>query len=68
MSILAVQKDDASGSPTVVTEREGIASQLRDIGVQFEQWQAGETLADNATQERGFVAEQFAGRCLCGFR
>jgi 1,2-dihydroxy-3-keto-5-methylthiopentene dioxygenase len=58
MSILAVQKDDASGSPAVVTDREGIASQLRDIGVQFEQWQAGETLDDNATQEEVLKAYQ----------
>lgn len=51
MSILVIQSDDASGSPTVIKDREGMASQLRDIGVQFEQWQADAALADDATQD-----------------
>jgi 1,2-dihydroxy-3-keto-5-methylthiopentene dioxygenase len=58
MSILAIQKDDAAGKATVIKDREGIASQLRDIGVQFEQWQAGENLANNAPQEAVLKAYQ----------
>ncbi|HEY5603648.1 MAG TPA: cupin [Gammaproteobacteria bacterium] len=58
MSILVIQKDDATGSAAIIKHREGIASQLRDIGVQFEQWQAGEALADNATQDEVLKAYQ----------
>jgi len=58
MSVLAIQSDDAAGSPTVIKDREGIASQLRDICVQFEQWQADEVLSDDASQDDVLKAYQ----------
>jgi len=58
MSTLAIYNDDASGTPTVINDLEGIANRLHDIGVQFEQWQAGAELADDATQEQVLAAYQ----------
>ena len=56
MTTLAIYNDDASGEPVVFNDQEGIASQLRDIGVQFEQWQADAQLADDADQETVLAA------------
>lgn len=60
MGILAICKDDASDTPTVIKDLEGIANQLHEIGVQFEQWQAGQTLADDASQEQVLAAYQMS--------
>ena len=56
MSTLAIYNDDASGTPEVINNREDIANQLHDIGVQFEQWQTGEQLSDDADQEEVLAA------------
>ena len=52
MSSLAILNDDAGGTPEVVHEAHKIAELLHAVGVQFEQWQAEEPLADDAGQEQ----------------
>lgn len=52
MSTMAIVNDDVSGTPEILHEANKIAERLRDVGVQFEQWQAQQALADDATQEQ----------------
>lgn len=58
MSLLAIYPDSAQGEPDVIKDHVAIAAQLNNIGVQFEQWQASQPLADDAEQEAVMAAYQ----------
>ena len=52
MSMLKIFDENSAANPKTVTDFDGIASHLHDIGVQFERWQANRPLdaaADNDT-------------------
>ena len=50
MTALTIYNDDASDKLEQLTDPAAIAARLADIGVQFEQWQANQPLADDADQ------------------
>ncbi|HTM21724.1 MAG TPA: acireductone dioxygenase [Kofleriaceae bacterium] len=57
MSRLRIFEDDQPATPTVVSEDRGvIAAQLREIGVRFEQWEAGQPVAPGAPAEEVMAA------------
>ena len=60
MSLLAIYAESAEGLPEVVKDHAAIAAQLNNIGVQFEQWQADQPLADDADHPTVMAAYQKA--------
>lgn len=58
MSLLAIYPESADGQPDVIRDHSAIAARLKQIGVQFEQWQASQPLADDADQDAVMAAYQ----------
>ena len=58
MSLLVIYSESAACQPEIVKDHAAIATQLKYIGVQFEQWQANQPLADDADQETVMAAYQ----------
>ncbi len=58
MSLLAIYPESAAGQPEVIKDHAAIATQLKNIGVQFEQWQATQPLAAGADQAAVTAAYQ----------
>lgn len=57
MSRLRIFADDSPAAPLLVADAHAdIAAQLRQIGVRFERWQAGATLAPGASAEEVMAA------------
>lgn len=60
MTTLKIYPDTGNGDPEVYTDHAEIANILQGIGVEFERWDAGRELADNAGQEEVMAAYQQA--------
>jgi 1,2-dihydroxy-3-keto-5-methylthiopentene dioxygenase len=58
MTALTVYSEDASQQLEQTTDPATIAARLADIGVEFEQWQANQPLADDADQAAVLAAYQ----------
>lgn len=58
MSALTIYKDDMSGQAQTIHDHAAIASKLKEVGVQFERWQANQPLAKDADQAAVLSAYQ----------
>ena len=56
MTALTIYSDDASNKDVTQTEFETIASILKDVGVQFERWEANQPLSLDADQDEVLAA------------
>ncbi len=60
MTTLSIYPESGQGAPQATTDVAQIASTLKQIGVQFERWEANQPLAEDAAQDEVLSAYQGA--------